>query len=162
MFSGSEVSQIETSILISPPRRTSVFREMLDENDGALNDSTTQRHARAKSPRPELKVRFRTKDSIINGSAQTDDEWEDVDENEEDTDVSGVSSKTVIVTPVRSRISRKMYRLGVLVLLLAMSLPLIRWRTPLGAEAGPIRGELVDKRDNSPTDICKRWSHQSE
>ena len=51
-------------------------------------------------------------------------------------------------------------RFTMLALLIAVVLPGFSWingREKIGADAGVIR-----KRDNSPTDVCKRWAHQSK
>jgi len=121
---------------------------------------------------------------------ERDDEssdWEDVDSDAEFTTPAkkGVASPIVTVADtdiaaIAPRKSSRLYRLGVLAFILAVSVPMLQ-NTPLlgknsqpilGAKGGPIPNAvptdntmLVEdvsfwKRDNSPTSVCKRWSHQ--
>ena len=90
-----------------------------------------------------------------------------------------VPYNTEIANPLQTTPKRSSYRLWMLALIVVVAIPLL-YDTPLlgqvgpsilGAKAGVIRsvetekpaaieGDLT-KRDNSPTDVCSRWSHQS-
>lgn len=89
------------------------------------------------------------------------------------------SYSTKIANPLQTSSKPSSYRLWMLALIVVVAIPLL-YDTPLlgqvgpsilGAKAGVIRrveaekpaaieGEIT-KRDNSPTDVCSRWSHQS-
>jgi hypothetical protein len=151
--------------LINPGRR-SIFREVLDDEDQPMPVSKL----REKPTRPALKVRFKSKASIIDGEMTGESEWEDVEDEENAMEPSAeIKTPAIHITPVRSRISRKMYRLGVLFMLFAISIPVIQrfplfgapGRTPLGANAGAVRAEMIHRRQDTNTDVCKRWSQQS-
>ena len=156
------------------PRRQSVFREILDD-DEPMTPPTSQ-----SSGRPVQKVRFRSTTDVFNQDNE-DHDWEDVD----DVKDIGESPTTVIVDPVpaviRSTTSSKFYRTGAFALLLVLILPLIhdlpyvRNTGPMafGVKGGVIRtspdleGPVLveaplERRQSDPTDICTRFSQQSE
>ncbi|KAF2402383.1 hypothetical protein EJ06DRAFT_528494 [Trichodelitschia bisporula] len=137
------------------PRRTSVFHEigLTDEKLHALPHSLRPR------PRPQLRVRFKSKADILGETS--DDEWEDVDESdaEEPTITAIMPGPGLFASALRS--------LGFLALVFALVIvPVVQQlsgsATPLlGVSAGSVTSSRLAKRDNTPTDVCKRWSQQS-
>lgn len=152
-------------------RRRSIFTEV------GLIDEDTARDARSPAPimttfkhvRPARTVRFRSRNSIF-GDQEKDDEsdWESVmDEDESDT-----RPITPTALPAQSTMPLRFYRLGIFACVLAIMLPILSM-SPMSRvgvrgdtiprstiEAQPERSMVV-KRDNSPTEACKRWAGQS-
>ncbi|KAJ4347129.1 uncharacterized protein N0V89_011067 [Didymosphaeria variabile] len=123
------------------------------------------KHATQRHLRPARAVRFRSKDSIFelkDAIAQSDDGWEtDTDSDEDDT--------IPRIQPQQNAMSQKVYRLGMLTVLLALMLPILQMcsMSPQGVRAGVIPQTSIeptvsrlDRRDSS-TDVCKRWAGQS-
>jgi hypothetical protein len=158
--------------------RVSAFREVgLFDDDNTLTVPPPKPATKSLPKRPSV-VRFRSDASII-PSQELDSEWEDVDSDEESEGFTDGFPKR-LNRP--SWMSSKIGRLGILTYLLALSLPVFQstsffgspGHTILGAKGGVIREHprddgfkaaevgLLRARDNSPTDVCKRWSHQSE
>lgn len=152
------------------PRRKSAFHEVGLFEDFAL--------PAPRPKRPRLSVRFRTKESIINDGDDDDDEWEECDDSEAIEDPEEFEGSVVPPTePVlqQSRVT-SIQRLSVLVLMLAIAIPLAQFTSfvgrshlpPLMATGIAFSQGSVDRRDgylgrrqNSPTDVCKRWSQQT-
>ncbi|KAI9658638.1 MAG: hypothetical protein M1821_002198 [Bathelium mastoideum] len=157
------------------PRRQSIFREILDDED----DEPAQSIATPSVARPPRTVRFRTETEILN--QHEDESWEDVDEA---GDQKVNASETVLVHPlpaaVQSTTSSRFYRIGALALLLALMLPLVHdlpfirntGPSAFGVKGGVIRGSLdqegpilveetLQRRQSDPMDVCTRFSQQS-
>lgn len=170
---------------VHPPSSTtprlSVFRET-----GLFDDEQSNARAVPRLATPtNLHVKFRGEDaSIVRHCGIREVIWEegaDTPATHQETDTS--TARTTIVVPKPSPMaatqSSILYRLCVLALLIAVSLPLVHKTsllessqiTPPVAAGGVVREsaaggpvfdvEYLPKRDNSPTTICKRWSHQS-
>ena len=134
-----------------------------------------------KRVRPVQRVRFRSKTDIFEEEKKSEDEWEDVD----DTDSGDLTAKddgtlsTMTLRPnTHTRTYSRLYRLGILAFLLAVTLPLLQnnpvvgdnGHTLFGARGGIIPSTPADcmeedeellRRGDTPTDVCPRWSHQS-
>lgn len=164
--------------LSEQPRRRSVFREvgLGDEDDTTSRDSTPKR--------PQLKLRFRSKPDVFEySSSEYSDSDEKSEELKEDSDIKSDALQEMVQTHsaahARFQGSSSMYRFSAAALILAISLPLLHG-TPwfgqasvpsIGVTGGVIRRDpnpvldihtdMLVRRDNSPTDICTRWSHQT-
>lgn len=161
-------------------RRVSAFREVGLFDDGSLIEPPPARWLEHSQSLESETDRAEEEEKDDNS------EWEDVDSDADLTTAArGAASPTVTLVDtdialIASRKSSRLHRLGVLALILAVSIPILQ-NTPLlgtnshailGARGGVIPHEartddrtLVEdvsfwKRDNSPTDVCKRWSHQ--
>ena len=158
------------------PRRQSVFREILDDEDDAPVPSfTTSQHVR-----PTQKVRFRSKTEILDEDEGED--WEDEEDAEADSDNT---SESILVNPalavVQPKISSRLYRIGAFALLLALAMPLLQdlpfMKTtapvPFGVKGGviqetsnieePVLGEVdLERRQSDPTVVCTRFGQQSK
>ena len=160
-----------------PGRRKSVFTEV------GLVDETTIRRDRSPAPllmsdptprqlRPARLVRFRSKHDVFQDDVQSSSEyseWEsatDSDESDFDTDTT-----TTKLYPIQHTFTyAKFYRLALLAVVLALLLPVLQTdpMSAVGVKGGvipPRPAEFVaatafSKRDDTNTDICKRWSHQ--
>lgn len=159
----------------------SAFREvgLFDDDDSPVEPPPARWLEHPQSLKSET-------DGVEQEERDENSEWEDVDSAADlTTAAKGVASPTVTlidtdIALVASPRSSRLHRLGVLALILAVSVPILQ-NTPLlgtnshailGAKGGVIPHEartddsmLVEdvsfwKRDNSPTDVCKRWSHQ--
>ena len=160
-------------------RRKSVFVEV------GLTDEETVRRERSPapslilggasgktSPRPVRTVRFRSSDSVF----EHENDYDNLSEDEEDSsdyesDDDG-SLATMQLLQGKPRYSyQRAYRMGVLALMLALLLPVLQTApmNGLGVRGGAIPRSFIDssensalaKREDTPTEICKRWSHQS-
>ncbi|KAI9708296.1 MAG: hypothetical protein M1820_004000 [Bogoriella megaspora] len=160
-------------ILEEQPRRRSVFTELIDDDE-----PITPLEAEYVG-RPAQKVRFLSNVDVLNQSEE--DEWEDFDGDDEDEDTRRRMTSTVVVDPVptllRSTALLKIYRLGALALLLMLMLPLLQdlpfIKSPgLGVSGGVIKrselegqmlpvDHLLEKRQDDPSDVCTRFSHQT-
>jgi hypothetical protein len=161
-----------------PGRRKSVFTEV------GLVDETTIRRDRSPAPLPiadatRLRVpparlvRFRSKNDVfqdhVDGSNQ-DSEWESAsDSDESDLD----TTTTMKLYPNQHAFTySKLSRLALLAVTLALLLPVLQTSSmsAMGVKGGvipPRPAELVEatafsKRDDTNTDVCKRWSHQCQ
>lgn len=162
--------------------RTSAFLEtgLFDDDDDDCNNHNFVHHihpASSKLQRPSRAVRFRSNASIIPNTKDTDSdsEWEDTDlsDLEFDPDLLDEQEARAIL---RRRVwsPARIWRIGFLIAILAVTLPLVQsstmfgtpGRTMLGAKGRVIRGSSPNtrlvKRDTTNTDVCKRWSHQSK
>jgi hypothetical protein len=161
-----------------PGRRKSVFTEV------GLVDETTMRRDRNPAPllmsdptprrlRPARLVRFRSKHEVFQDDAKSSNgysEWEaatDSDESDFDT------TTTMKLYPNQHTFTyTKLYRLALLAVTLALLLPVLQTNpiSAVGVKGGvipPRPAEFVEatafsKRDDTNTDICKRWSHQCQ
>jgi hypothetical protein len=163
-----------------PIRRRSVFMEvgLVDEGDFIAERKNPTpiliRHPSPKRTRPTLKVRFRSKADIFEEDERAD-EWGDVLDAEDD---GSLATTRLSTTPSAEKTYHHLYRLAVFALVLAVLLPYLQGnpvtgvsaRIPLGARGGVIpstnvgivEDDMLRRREDSPTTICKRWSHQSE
>jgi hypothetical protein len=141
------------------PRRTSAFRET-----GLYEDQPQS------SSRPNLKVRFRSKDDIFESPLPpTDDlEWEDVQEDEtENNQYTTVAPMVQAARPVAALIHRLCLVAFILAVIITIThlTPFAGNTKPLfGASGAPFTepvGHPLSKRAEDPTDYCKRWSQQS-
>lgn len=167
------------------PRRVSAFTE-----SGLFDDASPIEPPPARCFDQSQFFAESSSETSTNGEEERDaesSEWEDVDSDVESTKPAkrGVASPVVTVVDtdiaaIAPRRSSRLYRLGVLAFILAVSVPMLQ-NTPLlgktnqpilGAKGGPIPNQphvdstmLVEdvsfwKREDTPTSVCKRWSHQ--
>ncbi|KAF2653425.1 kelch repeat protein-like protein [Lophiostoma macrostomum CBS 122681] len=161
----------------APGRRKSVFMEV------GLVDEATLRHERSPAPaaprlitnptprklRPTRTVRFQSQHHVIENhegeKCEEDSEWEEDSEADEDEREALERMEMRANRPLFT--NSKMYRIGLLTLVLAIMLPVLH-SSPLssvGAKAGVIPRQTIDpsmvKRDDTNPDVCLRWSHQS-
>lgn len=143
-----------------PKRRSSVFFEEGLKGEDVIVDARLRR-----SSRPSLRVRFRSKVDVLEPEQTTDF----VTEPEEFT----ATLRTGEIATLFPTMSRLMF----FALVLAVMIPSFgnspffkAGITPIGAKAGPIKVPIeehkqtlpaVQKRQDSDTEICKRWSGQS-
>lgn len=151
--------------------RRSVFREvgLDDAGDGvACNTSATKRE------RPQS-VRFRSKDEVYTIARTEDDETE----NERLARSMNASPRRLAPlqhSPLPDGSNSIMYRFGAFLLLLAGAFPLLQnlgllSHSPIGIQGvrgGPIPDEarsrsnpVLERRQDSATDVCFRWAQQS-
>ena len=149
----------------APGRRKSVFAEV------GLVDEATIRTERSPAPtsllkprkkrfRPSRIVRFRSRHEIFEESD------EDAHSGSESTDDS--TDCDVITTQSRTNSTNFMlYRAGLLALILAIMLPILQIKPTslIGVKGGAIPRRSIDsvevlKREDTDTNICKRWAHQ--
>ncbi|KAL5402367.1 hypothetical protein PMIN04_012997, partial [Paraphaeosphaeria minitans] len=157
----------------APTRRKSVFLEvgLVDEDQVRSERSPAPRivqHARPSHPRPARTVRFRSKNDIFEGeraTAQSDEGWDTDTKSDEDDSFPRMQ-------PQQNMVSQKVYRLGLLTLVLVLMLPILQIGSisPHGVRAGLIPQTWIEPavaqlgaRQNSDSDIevCKRWAGQS-
>jgi hypothetical protein len=156
-------------------RRRSIFTEV------GLVDTDTMRDERSPAPiattfkhlRPTRTVRFRSRNSVF-GETETEkndeSDWESVvDEEESHT----LTAPPIVLSSAPSTMPLRFYRLGIFAFVLAMTLPIFSMNPAarFGVRGGTIPAStiearadgsvLVDKREDSPTDACKRWAGQS-
>ncbi|KAF1963235.1 hypothetical protein CC80DRAFT_530146 [Byssothecium circinans] len=157
-----------------PGRRKSVFTEV-----GLVDDEVVRRE---RSPAPILlvdpkprrtTVRFRSQNDVLDGREDrarekmdhgSVDDWESASDSDSDIDRH--------VTPkIQSKSYTKLYRLGLLALLLVLMLPVLQINTIVlgGVKGGVIPQDAIrsarrlelEKRDDSQVEVCKRWAGQS-
>lgn len=155
-------------------QRMSIFTEvgLLDEDRIRKERSPVRTLGQSlKRMRPAKMLRFRSRNDVINEVAEEiDDEsdWESVDD--EDNTYDSVSASMPL--PSQHVLSTKLYRLGLFSVLLALLLPLLQLNplTRIGVRGGTlaratIQAETEDsmlvRREDSPTNVCKRFSGQS-
>lgn len=134
-----------------------------------------------KRVRPVHRVRFRSKTNIFEEEEKSEDKWEDVDDTASDHSMAeddGTLSTMTLCLNTHIRTYSRLYRLGILVFLLAVTLPLLQnnpvvgnnGHTLFGVRGGVIpstpaeyMGEVAEflRRGDTPTDVCTRWSHQT-
>jgi hypothetical protein len=150
------------------PRRKSVFAEV------GLVDEATIRRERCPTPilipdpssqrlRPPKTVRFECQHDILGekekGRREEDSEWEsdsDIEETDWET-LEGMNVKGHQTLFANS----KLYRLGLFAIALVLMLPILQTNPlfSLGAGAAAIPASII-KREDTNTQICKRWAHQ--
>jgi hypothetical protein len=151
----SDASSSSSSVS-APRRRSSVFFEEGLKGEDAIVDARLRRNSR-----PSLRVRFRSKVDV-HEAAQFDGPW-----------LESPLQKHEEFPPLFPTVPRIMF----FVLLLAVLIPSLgnspffkAGISPIGAKAGPVVVPIqeprkglpaVDRRQNSNTDVCKRWSGQS-
>ncbi|KAK4613936.1 Kelch repeat-containing protein [Fulvia fulva] len=154
--------------------RKSFFQEVdvddLEPETSLSRSSSTASESSSSRKRPSPGVRFRTKDDVR------------LVERYETADVGGnnheLSAKPIPSTnaPTQSPLPGSksiMYRLGAKALLVVAAVPFLHGAPSFGhaslplqpVSGGPIRrnpdGPVLDKRADSPTDVCFRWAGQS-
>ncbi|KAF2495569.1 hypothetical protein BU16DRAFT_393241 [Lophium mytilinum] len=177
-------SSMKTGTVEQPTRRRSVFMEvgLVDEEAFAAerrpHTPTLIPNPSPKRSRPALKVRFRSEADIFGHNKDEDAETNTDSEAEAEVgDYDSLATTTLSSVPETGKTYSRLYRLGILAFVLAVLLPLLQGnsvtgaseRTLFGARGGVIPrhdSEIVVedgfvKREDSPTTVCKRWSHQS-
>ncbi len=156
-------------------RRMSIFTEvgLIDEETIQQERSPIPSHGQSlKKLRPAQMLRFRSLNDVINrenDDGEHESDWESIYDEEEDASIP-LSPKPVV--PGQYAISPKFYRLALFSVALALLLPLLQLNplTRVGVRGGHIpratiqaqsEHEILSKRDNSPVDVCKRFSGQS-
>jgi hypothetical protein len=148
----------------------SIFTEvgLVDENRIQEERSPIPTHGKSlRRLRPAKMLRFRSTNSIFNAEgerlADDEDDWESCDEDD---------ANDSYITTSQSFMPTKLYRFGLFSVLLALMLPIIQLNPlkHIGVRGGTIpthaiqanseRSMLV-RREDSPTDACRRWSGQS-
>lgn len=166
------------NVSTEPVRRRSVFREELDETEDIA--------APKLQSRPSRLLRFNSKPDVFEYDS-SEDGSDDAQSESDESQQKRVSHPTSIQemrkaqSAARARVegSSFIYRFSATALILAILVPLLHgvpWVghasvSPIGVTGGVIRREpnpVVEvqdtnlaKRDNSPTDVCTRWSHQT-
>ena len=154
-------------------RRMSIFTEvgLVDENRVKEERSPAKFTASPGLLRPARIVRFRSRISIFNERDEEDseDDWEDVDE--EDKAKDPLLAAPAIRTAASPMMSNKLVRVGVFAFVLAIMLPILSMNplSHFGVQSATIPRSTIEavsdvqivKRDNSPTNACKRWAGQS-
>ncbi|KAH7115308.1 kelch repeat protein-like protein [Dendryphion nanum] len=148
-------------------RRKSVFAEV------GLVDEATIRRERSPAPillseqkrkrfRPSRIVRFRSRNDVF----EEDDEeaQSDSETTEDGNDYERAAAMKIRLVPANSM----MYRAALLALVLAMMLPILQINPAslIGVKGGAIPRQTIEsvqvvKREDTDTNICKRWAHQA-
>ena len=157
----------------SATRRTSAFREM-----GLFGTNATVTASSARLPnRRGHNVRFRTKEPVINGSGNDGEREGHANIGAAEDDIYSEHTTAPVDEPLlrRTRVTSAP-RMNVLLILLAVAIPLATFTSlvgtsrlpPLAATGVPMSDSDTDdmngrlnKRQNGPSDVCKRWSQQS-
>jgi len=156
----------------------SIFTEvgLVDENRIQEERSPVRTHGESLARlRPVKMLRFKSRNDIFNenGERQADDEddWESVcDDDDNEPNESLPSLMTTVAAPCFA--PTKLYRLGLLSLLLALMLPIMQLNPlkhvgvrgdtlPTNSIQANVERSMLVKREDSPTDACRRWSGQS-
>ncbi|KAK7532820.1 kelch repeat protein-like protein [Phyllosticta citribraziliensis] len=166
-------------ITAANPRRKSIFREvgLLDGDDATLVPFPTPGGGVvpvvAAAGRSSGKVRFTPDAEVFGGAVTNRARRERGGESEEEDELLGRGSRRIAA--VRNQPGWWTgYKIGLMVLLAVVLLPVLagsRRTFMWGAEAGVPRvdykewsggakgrNDLLVKRENSPTDVCTRWS----
>ncbi|KAI8939071.1 hypothetical protein NX059_004910 [Plenodomus lindquistii] len=160
-------------------RRMSIFAEvgLVDEDRLREERSPVRTHGHLlKQMRPAKMLRFRSRNDVINerqphGDDDGESDWESVDGEEDDRKEATITS-TATLAPTQYTMSTKLYRLGLFSLVLALMLPILSMNpmSRIGVMASFVPGDVVKatsdmttlvRREDSPVDVCKRWSGQS-
>ena len=148
-----------SSSLSTPRRRSSVFFEEGLKGEDAIVDARLRRISR-----PHLRVRFRSKVDVHEPD-ELDGSWLDSTQPPPPQ-----HEELPPLFPTAPRIMFFILLLAVLIPSLGNSPFLKAGISPIGAKAGPVAVPIpeqrkalpaVDKRQNSDTDVCVRWSGQS-
>jgi hypothetical protein len=153
----------------------SIFTEvgLVDEDRIREERSAIRTHGETLTRlRPAKMLRFRSRNDIFNdrGEKMEDDEddWESVCDEDDAND----SLPAITTAPAQSFMPTKLYRLGLFSVLLALMLPIIQLN-PLkhvGVRGGAIPTNSIQasaelstllRREDSPTDACRRFSGAS-
>lgn len=156
----------------APTRRKSVFMEVgLVDEEQVRNERSPApsivKHLRSKHSRPARRVRFRSKNDVfedMDNDASFDDEWETDSESDDDDTFPQIPNR-------QNMVSQKVYRLGMLAVLLALMLPVLQISSisPIGVRGGvipqtsiePTLSRLDSRQDSDPSEnVCKRWAGQ--
>ncbi|KAK7555137.1 kelch repeat protein-like protein [Phyllosticta paracitricarpa] len=167
-------------ITAANPRRKSIFREVgLLDGDDAADASLVPIPTPGggvvpviapSGGRSPIRVRFSSDAEVFGGSVTNRSRREGGESEEEDTLLVGGSRRTGAARDQRGWWTG--YRIGLMVVLAVVLLPVLagsRRTFMWGAEAGVPRvdykgwnangrNDLLVKRENSPTDVCTRWS----
>ncbi|KAF2739574.1 kelch repeat protein-like protein [Polyplosphaeria fusca] len=161
-------------------RRKSIFVEvgLVDEDTGRRERSPAWILIPDSTPkplRPVRSVRFRSHadifeddgDDIANGN----DEWESTSDDDDDDNEDTTRPTIQLQTSQNVNLYAKVYKLGMLALLMALMLPLIHTNplAPVGVKGGVIPEQRLEttktlpviRREDTDTNVCKRWSHQA-
>lgn len=155
--------------------RMSVFTEvgLVDEQKIHEERSPVRAHGEAlKRLRPVKVLRFRSQNDVFDQRGQNSDDDEDEWESVYDEDETNDSMSSMTATTTQSVMPARVYRLGRLSLLLALMLPIMQFNPlkHIGVRAGAVPANMIEasiqhsslmKREDSPTDACRRWSGQS-
>jgi hypothetical protein len=149
----------------------SIFTEvgLVDENKIKEERSPVPTHGETlKRLRPAKMLRFRSTNSIFNAEgerlADDEDDWESVCDDDEANESYTTTSQSFMPT--------RLYRLGLFSVLLALMLPIIQLNPlkhigvrggaiPTHAIQANVERSMLARREDSPTDACRRWSGQS-
>ncbi|KAK4991533.1 hypothetical protein LTR50_001727 [Elasticomyces elasticus] len=168
-------------------RRQSTIPDLPPSSDNIATGATVEPTAHE---RPLRQLRFRSKPDIFEytrrGSENEDVTCDTTAAGTTSSPAPSASGKVPVpillhrASPVPPEHASMSYRFGMFALLVAVCLPLLQ-STPffghaappaIGVNGGvikerrtPLEGELIDgellRRDNTPTDVCTRWSHQT-
>lgn len=153
-------------------RRRSIFTEvgLVDEDRIREERSPAPTAATCQHVRPARKVRFRSRNSICDEREESDgSEWESA---LDDDDVQDPLVTAPMIRSTQQTLSTKLSRIALFAFVLAIMLPIfsINPMTRFGVRAGAVplnafdalpEHAMVVKRDDSPTEACKRWAGQS-
>ena len=153
----------------------SIFTEvgLVDEDRIREERSAVRTHGEALTRlRPAKVLRFRSRNDIFNDRGEKMDDDEDDWESVCDEDDANDSLPAITTAPAQSFMSTKLYRLGLFSVLLALMLPIMQLNPlkQIGVRGGAIptnsiqanveRATLI-RREDSPTDACRRFSGAS-
>lgn len=159
-------------------RRMSVFAEvgLVDEDRLREKRSPVRTHGHLlKQMRPTKMLRFQSGNHDINERRQPkvddDRDWKSAVYGDEN-DQKEATAPTVPLVLAQHTMSTKLYRLGLFSLVLALMLPILSINPmsrlgvmgsiiPEGVQLANAQGMTLVRREDSPVDVCKRWSGQS-
>ncbi|KAH9869287.1 hypothetical protein IAQ61_006493 [Plenodomus lingam] len=156
--------------------RMSIFAEvgLVDQDRLREERSPVRTHGHLlKQMRPAKMLRFRSRNDVINERQPQEDDgsdWESVDGDEDDH--KEATAPITPLVPTQYTISTKLCRLGLLSLVLAIMLPILSMNPmsrigvvgtiiPEDGNRPNSQAMTLVKREDSPVDVCKRWSGQS-
>lgn len=160
-------------------RRSSLAQGIDLSNDGAISQPKFPARKR-----PQRVLRFRSKPDVFEYNSSEPSDTEDKSEETVveaqytvDAQQHSIQANTAARAP--SQGSSAMYRFSAAALILAISVPFLQgapWfgqasAPALGVTGGVIRrdskpvldihSDILERRDDSPTSVCTRWSHQT-
>jgi hypothetical protein len=152
----------------------SIFTEvgLVDEDRIRKERSAVRTHGETLARlRPAKMLRFRSRNDIFNDRGEKldddEDDWESICDEDDAND-----SLPLVAIPAQSFMPAKLYRLGLFSVLLALMLPIMQLN-PLkhvGVRGGAIPTNSIQanaerltlaRRDDAPTDVCRRFSGAS-
>lgn len=162
------MEQVRPQPAVSEPRRKSIFTEV------GLVDDACMRRERSPAPRsilgagqkrlrPARTVRFRSQHDIL-GKEENDRSTDDSELEELDDGEAPAVTNPYISEPTFA--NSRMYRTTLFAMLLVLMLPILQTKplSSIGAKARVIPRDGIDpyltKREDTDTQICKRWGHQ--